>query len=384
MNTSNPIQSKLPQVGTTIFTTMSGLANEHSAINLSQGFPGFSISEELISLVNKYMLQGKNQYAPMAGVLELREEISALQREFYAANYNPDSEITITAGATQGIYTTISALVHRGDEVIMFSPAYDCYGPAVEVNGGTSVFIELNSEDYSIPWEEVRDSITDRTKMILVNSPHNPTGAVWTAEDLERLEELVVGTGVIVLSDEVYAHIIYDGVKHVSVASSQKLREHSIIVHSFGKTFHATGWKMGYVLAPEHLMTEFRKVHQYLVFSVNTPVQYALAEYIQSRTNIRELSGFYQEKRDYFLDLIKESRFEFTPASGSYFQLLSYKNITDENDVELAKRWTKEKGIASVPISVFYPELTDNKVLRFCFAKENEVLEKAAEILCKI
>lgn len=384
MNTSNPIQSKLPQVGTTIFTTMSGLANEHSAINLSQGFPGFSISEELISLVNKYMLEGKNQYAPMAGVLELREEISALQREFYAANYNPDSEITITAGATQGIYTTISALVHRGDEVIMFSPAYDCYGPAVEVNGGTSVFIELNSEDYSIPWEEVRDSITDRTKMILVNSPHNPTGAVWTAEDLERLEELVVGTGVIVLSDEVYAHIIYDGVKHVSVASSQKLIEHSIIVHSFGKTFHATGWKMGYVLAPEHLMTEFRKVHQYLVFSVNTPVQYALAEYIQSRTNIRELSGFYQEKRDYFLDLIKESRFEFTPASGSYFQLLSYKNITDENDVELAKRWTKEKGIASVPISVFYPELTDNKVLRFCFAKENEVLEKAAEILCKI
>jgi len=384
MNTSNPIQSKLPQVGTTIFTTMSGLANEHSAINLSQGFPGFSISEELISLVNKYMLEGKNQYAPMAGVLELREEISALQREFYAANYNPDSEITITAGATQGIYTTISALVHRGDEVIMFSPAYDCYGPAVEVNGGTSVFIELNSEDYSIPWEEVRDSITDRTKMILVNSPHNPTGAVWTAEDLERLEELVVGTGVIILSDEVYAHIIYDGVKHVSVASSQKLIEHSIIVHSFGKTFHATGWKMGYVLAPEHLMTEFRKVHQYLVFSVNTPVQYALAEYIQSRTNIRELSGFYQEKRDYFLDLIKESRFEFTPASGSYFQLLSYKNITDENDVELAKRWTKEKGIASVPISVFYPELTDNKVLRFCFAKENEVLEKAAEILCKI
>ena len=384
MNTSNPIQGKLPQVGTTIFTTMSGLANEHNAINLSQGFPGFSISEELISLVNKYMLEGKNQYAPMAGVLELREEISALQREFYAANYNPDSEITITSGATQGIYTTISALVHPGDEVIMFSPAYDCYGPAVEVNGGKSVFIELNSEDYSIPWEQVRDSITDRTKMILVNSPHNPTGAIWTAEDLERLVELVVGTGVIVLSDEVYAHIIYDGVKHVSVASSQKLREQSIIVHSFGKTFHATGWKMGYVLAPEHLMTEFRKVHQYLVFSVNTPVQYALAEYIQNRTNIHELSGFYQEKRDYFLDLIKESRFEFTPASGSYFQLLSFKNITDENDVKLAKRWTKEKGIASVPISVFYPKLTNNKVLRFCFAKENEVLEKAAEILCKI
>ena len=384
MNTSNPIQGKLPQVGTTIFTTMSGLANEHNAINLSQGFPGFSISEELISLVNKYMLEGKNQYAPMAGVLELREEISALQREFYAANYNPDSEITITSGATQGIYTTISALVHPGDEVIMSSPAYDCYGPAVEVNGGKSVFIELNSEDYSIPWEQVRDSITDRTKMILVNSPHNPTGAIWTAEDLERLVELVVGTGVIVLSDEVYAHIIYDGVKHVSVASSQKLREQSIIVHSFGKTFHATGWKMGYVLAPEHLMTEFRKVHQYLVFSVNTPVQYALAEYIQNRTNIHELSGFYQEKRDYFLDLIKESRFEFTPASGSYFQLLSFKNITDENDVKLAKRWTKEKGIASVPISVFYPKLTNNKVLRFCFAKENEVLEKAAEILCKI
>ncbi len=384
MMKTNQTQSKLPNVGTTIFTTMSGLANQHNAINLSQGFPGFSISEELIALVSKYMTQGKNQYAPMAGVQELREEISALQREFYAADYSPNSEITITAGATQGIYTTISALVHPGDEVIMFSPAYDCYGPAVEVNGGKSVFIELNSEDYSIPWEEVRNSITEKTKMILVNSPHNPTGAVWTAEDLEKLEELVAGTGIIVLSDEVYAHIIYDGVKHVSVASSQKLREQSVIVHSFGKTFHATGWKMGYVLAPEYLMTEFRKVHQYLVFSVNTPVQYALAEYIQNRNNIHELSGFYQEKRDYFLDLIKESRFEFTPASGSYFQLLSYKNITDENDVELAKKWTIEKGIASVPISVFYPKLTDNKVLRFCFAKENDVLEKAAEILCKI
>ena len=384
MNKPHPIRSKLPQVGTTIFTTMSGLAHKHGAINLSQGFPGFSISEALISLVNKYMIQGKNQYAPMAGVQELREEISALQREFYAANYDPDSEITITAGATQGIYTTISALVHPGDEVIMFSPAYDCYSPAVEVNGGKSVFVELNSTDYSIPWEEVKQAISEKTRMILVNSPHNPTGAVWTAKDLEKLEELVAGTGIIVLSDEVYAHIIYDQVKHVSVASSNKLRDQSIIVHSFGKTFHATGWKMGYVLAPEYLMQEFRKVHQYLVFSVNTPVQYALAEYIQNRNNIHELSSFYQEKRDYFLSLIKDSKFEFTPASGSYFQLLSYRNITEENDVELAKNWTVEKGIASVPISVFYPKLTDNKVLRFCFAKENEVLEKAAEILCKI
>jgi methionine aminotransferase len=273
MNKTHPIRSKLPQVGTTIFTTMSGLAHKHGAINLSQGFPGFSISEALISLVNKYMLQGKNQYAPMAGVQELREEISALQRDFYAANYNPDSEITITAGATQGIYTTISALVHPGDEVIMFSPAYDCYSPAVEVNGGKSVFVELNSQDYAIPWEEVKQAISEKTRMILVNSPHNPTGAVWTAKDLEKLEELVAGTGIIVLSDEVYAHIIYDEVKHVSVASSTTLRDQSVIVHSFGKTFHATGWKMGYVLAPEHLMQEFRKVHQYLVFSVNTPVQ---------------------------------------------------------------------------------------------------------------
>ncbi len=378
------VKSKLPEVSTTIFTTMSGLAHEHNAINLSQGFPGFPISSELISLVHKYMTLGKNQYAPMAGVLELREEISALQRELFQANYHPDSEITITAGATQGIYTAISALVHPGDEVIMFSPAYDCYSPAVEVNGGKSVFIELNEDDYSIPWAEVKEAISDNTRMILLNSPHNPTGAVWTAKDLKTLEELVAETGIIVLSDEVYAHIIYDGKAHISVASSERLREQSIIVHSFGKTFHATGWKLGYALAPEHLMAEFRKVHQYLVFSVNTPVQYALSEYIQNRENVHQLAGFYQEKRDYFLDLIKDSKFEFTPAAGSYFQLLSYKNMSSENDVELAKKWTVEKGIASVPISVFYPLLTDNKVLRFCFAKENEVLEKAAEILCKI
>lgn len=384
MKTANSLKSKLPNIGTTIFTTMSGLANEYNAINLSQGFPGFPISEELIALVNKYMNEGKNQYAPMAGVRELREEISALQREFYAATYNPDTEVTITAGATQGIYTAISALVHPGDEVIMFSPAYDCYAPAVEVNGGKCVFIELDAVDYSIPWEQVKAAITPNTRAILVNSPHNPSGAVWSTSDLEQLENLVAGTDIIVMSDEVYAHIIYDGQNHVSVASSEKLRNQSIIFHSFGKTFHATGWKMGYVLAAEQLMTEFRKVHQYLVFSVNTPAQYALAEYIQNRQSMHELSAFYQKKRDYFLDLIKDSRFEFTPAAGSYFQLLSYKSISNENDVELAKKWTVERGIASVPISVFYPKLTDNKVLRFCFAKENEVLEKAADILCKI
>ncbi len=384
MEFNGSIKSKLPNVATTIFTIMSGLAQKHQAINLSQGFPGFDISSELISLVNKHMSLGRNQYAPMAGVMQLRVSLAALQYELYQASYHPETEITITAGATQGIYTALSALVQPGDEVIMFSPAYDCYAPAVEINGGKSVFVELDPSDYSVPWDQVKQAITVGTKVILTNTPHNPTGSVWSLEDLKKLEELVDGTDIIIISDEVYAHIIYDDIVHASAALSHKLRSRSVIVHSFGKTFHATGWKMGYVLAPANLMKEFRKVHQYLVFSVNTPVQYALAEYIENRQNISDLASFYQEKRDYFLNLIEDSRFKYSPASGSYFQLLSYGGITDESDVALAKKWTIEKGIASIPISVFYSTNQDNKVLRFCFAKENEVLEKAAEILCKI
>lgn len=384
MRFEGTIQSKLPEVTTTIFTTMSGLANEHGAINLSQGFPGFSVSNELISLVSKHMISGKNQYAPMAGVAELRNEISELQEELYNASFNPEHEITITAGATQGIYTSISALVQQGDEVIIFSPAYDCYAPAVEVNGGKCVYVDLDKEDYSVPWDKVKEAVSDKTRVILTNTPHNPSGAVWDINDLKELEEIVEGTDIVVVSDEVYAHIIFDDQVHASVALSSILRERSIIVHSFGKTFHATGWKLGYVLAPKELMSEFRKVHQYLVFSVNTPIQFALSEYLKNRRNIKGLSGFYQKKRDYFLSLLKDSRFKYVPAAGSYFQLLSYKDISNADDVDVAKRWTVDKGIASIPISVFYPEKIDNKVLRFCFAKENDVLEQAAEILCKI
>ena len=378
------INSKFPNQSVTIFTQMSSLAAEHGAINLSQGFPDFPVSEELIRLVYDHMNAGRNQYAPMAGVLKLRQEISALQSELYQAAYNPETEVTIVAGATQGVYTALTAMLHEGDEVILFSPAYDCYEPAIKVNRAKPVYVELSAEDYSIPWLVVERKITDKTKIILLNSPHNPTGAVVSENDLLKLQHLAETHDLVVVSDEVYAHIIYDSTAHESVAKYSELRKRSVIVHSFGKTFHVTGWKLGYVLAPKELMIEFRKIHQYVVFSVSTPVQYAMADFIKNRKNIHALSGFYQAKRDRFLELIKNSRFEYTPSSGSYFQLLSYEEISDLPDIELAKKWTRELGIASVPISVFYPNKTDNKMLRFCFAKQDSVLEKAAEILCKI
>lgn len=380
----NSFKSKFPNQPITIFTQMSRLASECGAINLSQGFPDFDVSPELLELTNRQLKSAKNQYAPMAGVMELREELSLLQREFYQAEYNPETEITVVAGATQGVFTAISAFVHEGDEVIMFSPAYDCYEPAVRLNKGKSVFVSLKSEDYSIPWEEVEEKITAKTRVILLNSPHNPSGAVVTKEDMLKLQELAVKHDLIVISDEVYAHIIFDGNDHESAAKYPELKQRTVVVHSFGKTFHVTGWKLGYVLAPEPLMAEFRKIHQYVVFCVNTPMQYALSEYIKNRENVRSLSAFYQAKRDLFLDGIKDSRFKFTPAKGSYFQLLDYSEITDLGDVELAKKWTRELGLASIPISVFFPDKRDDKVLRFCFAKRTEIIEKATEILCKI
>jgi len=363
---------------------MSALAREHSAINLSQGFPDFEVSKTLISSVNHFMNSGKNQYAPMAGVFELREEISALQSELYQASYDPLSEVTIVAGATQGIFTALSAVVHEGDEVILFSPAYDCYEPAIHLNKGKPVYISLSSEDYSIPWNEVEEKITSKTRVILLNSPHNPSGSVVNESDMLTLQTLAEKHDLIVISDEVYAQIIFDNKPHESAAKYPLLKERSLVVHSFGKTFHITGWKLGYVLAPETLMKEFRKIHQYIVFSVNTPVQHALTEYIKDRANIHSLAAFYQQKRDKFLSLIEDSNFSVKPASGSYFQLLNYAQITDLGDVELAKKWTIELGLASIPISVFYPDKRDDKVLRFCFAKQDSILEKAAEILCKI
>ncbi len=384
MNYPNLINSKLPNVGTTIFSVMSKLAVDNNAINLSQGFPDFACSEEMISLVNKYMKAGNNQYAPMPGLIGLREILAQKTEDLYGAKYDPESEITITAGATQAIYTAISAVIREEDEVIIFEPAYDCYQPAIELNGGKTIYMQLQAPDYTIDWEKVKKKMNHRTKMIIINTPHNPTGSVMSVADMVMLEKITKGTDIMILSDEVYEHIIFDNQQHQSVARFPILAERSFIISSFGKTFHTTGWKLGYCVAPKNLMTEFRKVHQFLVFSCNTPIQYALAEYLKQRENYISLGSFYQQKRNYFIDAVKDSKFNLIPAAGTYFQLLNYKNLSKEKDTDYAIRLTKEFGIASIPISVFYHEQEDNHVLRFCFAKKEDTLEKAAEILNKI
>ncbi|HET6245405.1 MAG: methionine aminotransferase [Bacteroidetes bacterium] len=381
---SGNISSKLPKVGASIFSVMSKLAQEHNAINLSQGFPDFDCSPELLSLANKYFNKGINQYAPMAGILPLREAIAKKTEDLYGTLYDPETEITVTSGATQAIYTAITATIKENDEVIIFGPAYDCYQPAVELNGGKPVYVKLNSLDFSINWEAVKKVINNRTRMIIINSPHNPTGNVLTEKDMLSLENIVKNTNIIILSDEVYEHIIFDGKKHLSVCKYPSLNERSFIISSFGKTYHTTGWKIGYCLAPEKLMSEFRKVHQYIVFSCNTPLQYAFTDYLANKEAYTGLGAFYQQKRDHFNSLIKDSRFSLIPSSGTYFQLLDYKKITDKKDTDFAITLIKEHGVASVPVSVFYGTPVDNKVLRFCFAKNNETLEKAAKILCTI
>lgn len=384
MKYPNLITSKLPTVGTTIFTVMSKLATDYNAINLSQGFPDFNCDEELVSLVNKYMLKGFNQYAPMAGLISLREVLAEKTDYMYSAKYDPETEITITAGATQAIFTAISAIIKEGDEVIVFEPAYDCYQPAISLNGGKTIYLQLKAPLYSIDWEEVKKAINYRTKMIIINTPHNPTGSIMTASDMSELEKITSGTEIVILSDEVYEHIIFDDHEHQSVARFPRLAERSFIISSFGKTFHATGWKMGYCVAPKNLMTEFRKVHQFVVFCCNTPMQHALAEYLKNKKNYLNLGSFYQKKRDYFNTSIKDSKFKMAASAGTYFQLLNYSEISDEKDTDFAARLTKELGIASIPISVFYHNLIDNRVVRLCFAKKEETLTKAVEILNNI
>lgn len=378
------INSKLPLVGTTIFSEMSALANNYNAINLSQGFPGFNIDENLPKLVTKFMSEGKNQYAPMPGIIELRVTLSNYFNQKYKVDIDPNSEITITAGATQAIYNTISAIIEKEDEVILFSPAYDCYSPAIEVHGGTPIFIPLEHPSYSISWETVKSEITDKTKLIIINSPHNPTGSLLSKHDLETLSEIVKDTNIIVLSDEVYEHITFDGENHESILSYPELKKRGMVVYSFGKSLHITGWKLGFCVGPEWMMKEFRKIHQYTVFSSNSPMQYAINEYILNYNPFENTAEFYERKRDVFLSSIKDSRFKIIPCKGTYFQLLDYTEITEMNDVEFAKKLTIENGIASIPISVFYPNKKDNKVLRFCFAKEDDLLIKAGKILCKI
>lgn len=385
MTTSiSPIKSKLPNVGTTIFSIMSGLANETGAINLSQGFPGFPVSNELIDLITQAMKSGFNQYAPMPGILSLRERIAEKVQNMYGHYYNPESEITITSGGTQALFTAINALIHEGDEVIVFEPAYDSYVPAIQLAGGIPISVPLFPPNYEIQWNEVKKLINHRTKMIMINSPQNPTGTVLKKEDIEQLSSITNGTDIIILSDEVYEHIIFDGLQHESIARYSNLIDRSLIVYSFGKTFHATGWKTGYCLGPEHLMKEFRKVHQFNVFSVNTPLQYALAEYLKNENNYLGLQKFYQEKRDYFANGLKDSAFNILPCKGSYFQLLEYSNLSSEKDTDYAIRLTKEYGVASIPVSVFYSSNHDYKLLRFCFAKENAMLEQAIDRLLKI
>ncbi len=379
------ILSKLPHIGTTIFSVMSKLATESKAINLSQGFPDFECDRKLIELVYEKMVAGLNQYAPMQGLTSLRNTIANKFELLYNVLYDADTEITITAGGTQAIYSTVSAFINEGDECIVFTPAYDCYDPAVTLHKGVTRYIGLSPNDFSIDWKKVRETVNEKTKLIFINSPHNPCGSMLSENDLNELASIIKHTNIIVVSDEVYEHIIFDGNKHHSFCTHPDLIDRTVIIASFGKVFHVTGWKTGYMCAPANLMHEIRKAHQYQVFCVNAPLQHAFAEYLSDENSYKPLGEFYQEKRDYFLSGIKNSRFTFTPAKGTYFQLLDYSKITNENDVDFAKRLTTDKKIASIPVSVFYDKAPANQhLLRFCFAKKKETLDKAIEIINSI
>jgi methionine aminotransferase len=378
------ITSKLPGVGTTIFTVISKLSAVHNAINLSQGFPDFDCDPELVAYVSEAMKAGFNQYAPMAGTPELRDVIAAKNEMLYGVQYDPETEITITAGGTQAIFTALAATINVGDEVIIFEPAYDSYAPAIKLLGGLVKPFELSAPDYVIDWNMVKKLFSANTKMIILNSPQNPTGRTLKESDLQELVKLTKGTDVLILSDEVYEHIIYDGETHLSVSKYPVLRERSFIVASFGKLLHATGWKLGYCLAPSYLMKEFRKVHQFNVFSVNTPMQIGIAKYLAVPARYTELAGFFQQKRDLFRSLLGETKFKLLPCNGSYFQCVTYKGVGDLSDKDMAVRLVEEFGVASIPVSAFYSRNTDHHVLRFCFAKKQETLEKAVERLMKL
>ena len=378
------LRSKLPDVGLTIFSVMTKLSNDYKAINLSQGFPDFDVHPDLLDLVNKYMRSGHNQYAPMQGVLILREMIAEKVMELYNGVYDPVTEITVTSGATEALFSAIAAVVHNGDEVIVLEPAFDSYVPVIELNGGIPVYVKFRFPEYGIDWDEVKQSVTSKTRLIILNSPHNPTGAVLSGDDIAALKQIVNDTEILILSDEVYEHIIFDGIRHESISRHPELVSRSFVISSFGKTYHTTGWKIGYCLAPAALSKEFQKVHQFLTFASNTPIQFAYAEFMRNKDVYLNLSTFYQKKRDRFLKLIEKSRFKPIPCHGTYFQMLDYSEISDESDVEFSKRLIMEHGVASIPPSVFYHQKDDHNVLRFCFAKKDETLDKAAEKLCKI
>ncbi|MBS1160130.1 MAG: 2-keto-4-methylthiobutyrate aminotransferase apoenzyme [Proteobacteria bacterium] len=383
MHTPIRIDSRFPLLGTTIFTVMSRLAAECGAVNLSQGFPDFQAEPALFDAMHRHMLAGRNQYAPMAGMPELRQAIVDKVAALYGTTFDSESEVTVTAGATQAIFTAIAAFVRPGDEVIVFEPVYDSYVPAIETVGGTAVYAQLQFPSYAPDWAQVARLITPRTRMIIVNSPHNPTGSLLTAADLEQLAALLRGSDIVVLSDEVYEHILFDGEQHASLCGHPELAERSIVVSSFGKTYHITGWKIGYVVGPAALMAEFRKLHQFNVFTVHGPSQLALAEYMQDASRHLGLAAFYQEKRDFFRDLLAATPFELLPCRGTYFQLARYAGLSDLPDRAFAEWLTREVGVAVIPVSVFYADGRDDRVVRFCFAKKEETLRAAAERLGK-
>lgn len=375
------IHSKLPNVGTTIFTVMSGLATHHNAVNLGQGFPDFPMNEELTELVNWAMKNNFNQYSPMPGWFPLREAIAEKVEFLYHTKINPDTEITITPGGTYAIYSAFTAILNPGDEVIVFEPAYDSYIPNIEINGAKAITINLVYPDYHIDWAAVKKAITSKTKAIIINSPHNPTGSVIAENDIQELRKIVEGTNIFIISDEVYEHLIFDTIPHQSILRYPDLLQRSFVCFSFGKVYNCTGWKLGYCIAPPELTTEFRKVHQFNCFSCHTPSQVALAQFLQNREAYLSLSSFMQEKRDYFSILMRGTKFEMLDSYGSYFICAKYDRISDEPDKEFAIRLTKEAGVATIPVSAFYQNGKDDKVLRFCFSKKNETLEKAVEKL---
>ena len=381
---SKLINSKLPDVGTSIFTVMSQLAVEHGAVNLGQGFPDFPMDHALTDLVAKAMSDNFNQYSPMAGNALLRERLAEKTAFLYQTKLDPNSQITITPGGTVAIYSALTTVLNPGDEVIVFEPAYDCYIPAIELNGAKPILISLAYPDYSIPWDLVKEKINSRTRMMIINTPHNPTGAVLSENDITQLRSIVAGTNILILSDEVYEHLIFDGITHQSILRYPDLLERSFVCFSFGKTYHCTGWKLGYCISSPDLMKEFRKVHQFNAFCCDTPKQVGIAEFIQDKNAYLTLSGFIQKKRDYFRELMNTTPFTCIPSHGSYFECYSYANFSKENDMDLAVRLTKDYGITAVPVSAFYKNGEDNKVLRFCFAKKETTLERAVEKLSKL
>ncbi len=376
--------SKLPGTGASIFTVMSKLAEMHHAINLSQGFPDEACAPELVEMVTAAMQANHNQYAPMAGLPALRALIAENIEGFYGACYHPDTEITITAGGTQAIFTAIAACINPGDEVVIFEPAYDCYSPTIKMFGGLVKSYHMTAPDYSIDWDMVTKLFSANTKMIIINTPHNPTGSVFLEKDIQALIKLTQHTDILILSDEVYEHVIYDGQPHLSISRYPELRERSFIVASFGKLLHTTGWKIGYCLAPAFMMKEFRKVHQFNVFSVNTPMQVAIANYLGSTDVYKTLPTFFQQKRDAFRSMLSATKFELLPCQGTYFQCVTYKNISQDTDTDMATQLIAKNGVAAIPLSAFYTRPTNSHVLRFCFAKKQETLEKAVERLIKL